>query len=150
MATGHRREVQQDKPCFLEDEQPHIVWPGFRKWTDIHLLFFLTLPDAALPSCIFLCEFLQDFLYSTLEPRVKCCRPAGKVSARRRNVSVGGSRAAKQHLRLQLKATLVLTHRVISAPILPGCLIKDKVKDTAWALNLWILTSGDFGFCFGV
>lgn len=55
----------------------------------------------------------------------------GKVSAHRRNASVGGSRAARRHLRPLLKATMVLTHWVISAVILPGCLIKDKVKDTA-------------------
>lgn len=46
----------------------------------------------------------------------------------RRNASVGGSRAAGQSLHLLLKATLVLTHWVISAVILPGCPIKGKVK----------------------
>lgn len=147
MATGHRREVQQDKRCFLEDEQPHIVWPGFRKWTDkTFISFSFWLCRMQLYQAAF--SFVNFFRIFSIPPWSPGWR--GKVSARRRNVSVGGSRAAKQHLRLQLKATLVLTHRVISAPILPGCLIKDKVKDTAWALNLWILTSGDFGFCFGV
>ena len=76
-------------------------------------------------------NFFMVFPMTPPEPGVKCYIPAGKVSAHRRNASVGGSQVAKQHLCLLLKATLVLTHWVISAVILPGCLIKDKVKDTA-------------------